>query len=132
MLDVVLNFDVDADKRKLYGVLKHLKGKHRIEICRYKPRRSDAQNRYYWGVVMPYASTALTETQGETFDCETAHEFFKGVFLARPVVNKKTGELMSTMVGSSAVLDTARYSEYVEQVRTWLAEYCGVMVPDPE
>ncbi len=132
MIDAIVNFDIDADKRKLWAAMKHLKGKQRVEICRYRPRRSDKANAYYWSCVMPAAAQGLTESQGETFDCETAHEFFKSLFLSRPVVNKATGELIANIVGSSAVLDTARFTEYVEQVRTWCAEYLGVLIPDPQ
>lgn len=130
--DLVVNFDEDADKRKLWGVLRTLKGRHRVEVARYRPRRSDQQNKWYWGVIMPMAAHALTESQGETFDPETAHQFFKALFLSRPVVDRRSGELLTNIVGSSAVLDTARYTEYVEQVRQWMAEYLGVVVPDPE
>lgn len=121
----------ERDIARIVGVLRGIKGCVRVEACAYRPRRSDRQNAWYWGCIMPIAARALTDSQGETFDSETAHEFFKSLFLARPVVNRETGELITNIVGSSAVLDTVRFTDYVEQVRQWLAEYLGVEVPDP-
>lgn len=132
MFAAVIDFQNDADKRKLWGVLKHCSGKQRVEICRHRQRRSDRANRYYWGVVVPAARQALYETQGEMFDPEESHEFLKALFLSKPIVDKRTGELLATVVGSSAKLNTEQFSDYVEKVRLWLADYAGVILPDAE
>jgi hypothetical protein len=133
---LLVDLQSDHERRRLYGVLlalreKQRKCKYEVVIKERRGNRSAKANAYYWAVVMPAAARGLTDSQGETYDEDRAHEFFKTLFLGRPVINRRTGERLATMPGSSAVLDTAQYAEFVEQVRTWLAEYCGVSIPDP-
>jgi hypothetical protein len=129
---LLVDFNNDAGKARLWGVLRKLEGDYRIELTKYVPRRSDRQNSWYWGIVMPLAAIALEDTQGGTWDSEDAHEFFKGRYLATPIIDRQTGELLSTRVRSSAVLTVKEFTHYVEQIRQWLAEYCGIQVPDPD
>lgn len=39
--------------------------------------RSNQQNRYYWGVVVPIWAVLLTDSQGYHFSNDDAHEFLK-------------------------------------------------------
>ncbi len=80
--------------------------------------RSDQQNRYYWGCVIK----TLSEWSG--YEPEEMHEALKAEFLALPDI--KTG---LRIAHSTAQMDTAQFSEYVEQVRRWAAGH-GVVIPD--
>lgn len=46
-----------------------------------KPKRTEAQNRYYWGVYLPLIAKEKNES-----DLERLHELFKGKFLTQGVV----------------------------------------------
>lgn len=52
-----------------------------LEIHTRKSKRSEAQNRYYWGVYLPL----IAEETGER-DLDRLHEYFKGKFLTTGIV----------------------------------------------
>lgn len=52
-----------------------------LEIHNRRPKRSDQQNRYYWGVYLPL----IAQETGER-DLDALHELFKGKFLAEGIV----------------------------------------------
>ena len=86
-----------------------------------RPLRSRQQNRYYWGVVLRIAGAELGYTPDEM------HEVCKGKFL------KRTWHIGAEDVngtGSTARLNTAEMTEYIDRTRQWLAEN-GVDTPDP-
>ncbi len=123
----VIDFDNPAESRLLLDHLRSLRGKQRVEVVKYRPRRSDRQNRMYWpSVVMPFAEW-LSENYGEKFDDEEAHFVLKKTFLTKRVRNPKTGKVLE-VVGSSAALDTAAFSEYYDKCCHLLAEHCGITV----
>jgi hypothetical protein len=94
-------------------------GRYVVTCERWRARRSDSQNAYYWGVVIPL----LAEVTGYTGD-ET-HEALKAHFLM-----DRTGKLPK--VRSSAALDTKEFSEYVETIRNWAAAEMGCNIPGPD
>lgn len=52
-----------------------------LELHTRKPKRTDQQNRYYWGVYLPL----IAKETGEA-DLDALHELFKGKFLAQGIV----------------------------------------------
>jgi hypothetical protein len=90
--------------------------------------RSERQNRWYWGVVL----AALSDHTGYT--AEELHELCKQRFNARTVsdVDPDTGEVSdSEWRQSTAALDSAAFTVYVERVRQWAAQEFGIVIPDP-
>lgn len=72
-----------ASKAWYQHQLNKFKGGERVtlEIHSKKPKRTDQQNRYYWGVYLPL----IARETGE-HDLEALHELFKGLFLSEGVV----------------------------------------------
>lgn len=104
-------------------LLRMFKGKRvDVIVMREKKQRSDAQNRYYWSMVVPVFSEATG------YEKEEAHEILKALFL-RQEIALPGGELVER-VGSSAELDTAAFHEYVEKCCRWLSGH-GWYVPQP-
>ena len=103
------------------GLARRLEGKE-IELILRKLRRKRSldQNSYLWGVV--YAIFA--EELG--YEVEELHLACRERFL-RDRENEVAG-LMK--IGSTADLDTAQFTEYIEQVRRLAAEM-GCVIPDP-
>lgn len=91
----------------------------RIELVlrEHKSKRSLPQNSYYWGVVV----ALLAEDCG--YDPEEMHEALKWKFLQRHDVPLPT-------VRSTASLNTAEFTAYIEQCRRLGAEM-GVVIPSP-
>lgn len=130
--DRIINFDDANERARVMQGIHQMRGTWRFIIKRYRKRRSDAQNAYYWGVVVPAVRQGLIEAWGETLSGDEVHEYLKSMFLMKPIVNRATGELVGTRPGSSAKLDIAEFGEYADRIAVWAGEYLGVEVPPPE
>ncbi len=123
----VIDFNNPTQTRLIHDYLRALKGPHRVEVKRYRPRRSDRSNRYYWvAIVHPFAEW-MSEQYGEHFDDDDAHQLLKRTHLTRRIKHPKTGKVVE-VIGSSAALDTAAFTEYVDKCVKLLADYCGITV----
>jgi hypothetical protein len=127
----IIDFDDPGQSRMIFTYMRSLHGAHRIEVKKYRPRRSDRANRFYWvAIVWPFAEW-LSETYGEKVTEDDAHYLLKKTFLTRKMKSEKTGRTVE-LVGSSAALDTEAFGEYVEKCIRLLAEYCDITVQTPE
>jgi hypothetical protein len=123
MIDLLINFDKEDDKRKLFSVLKNLKGSFALSLKKNKPTRSLAQSRYYWGVVLAY----LSEETGFTKD--EAHQLMQRMFLKYAKdVSDGTSEMF---VRSTTSLNTVEMNEYIEQIRIFAVSELGCYIPEP-
>lgn len=108
----------------------HLGKEVKIEITRKRKTRSNPQNRYYWGCVIPIIQNGLFEAHGQAYSDDETHEFLKANFNANSTVNEKNGEVY-TLPQSTARLTTTEYEEYLERVREFAREYLGCEIPLP-
>ncbi len=109
--------------------LKRLRGMYRVDIKRFRQRRSDRQNRYYWPCfVQPFAG--FLRDQGENVTADQCHEMLRHKFLCRSVTDHKTGEALE-FTASTTLLDTAEFNDYLDRCAHWLADMFGIIVPDP-
>ena len=90
--------------------------------------RSSQQNRYYWGGVIPVVAAGLREL-GVRMTAEQTHDLLKYKFCKTEIVTND-GDILETL-GSTARMDTAEFSIFIEQVQQWAAEYLGIQIPDP-
>ena len=121
-----------SDPKKSTEFLNHvrrLKGVYRFDIRKYRPRRTDRQNSFYWPCFVHPFGQFLRE-QGQPVTDDEAHEILKHKFLKREVVDESTGEVM-TFTGSTTKLDTKEFNEYLDNVAAWLHDFFGVVMPDP-
>lgn len=84
-----------------------------------KVQRSEAQNRYYFGVVIKMMAADLG------YEPEDLHEALKVRFLSKKLNNELS------VVGSTAALSTAEFAEFVDDVRRFAASYLNLFIPDP-
>lgn len=92
-----------------------------LSVTSWKPKRTEQQNRYYWGVYLPL----IAKETGET-DLDKLHELFKGMFLTETiaeVLGKKVRITKST--SSLSVSDFCMYILSIEQ-------FTGVQAPPTE
>lgn len=92
-----------------------------LEITTRKPKRTEQQNRYYWGVYLPL----ISEKTGEQ-DIDRLHELFKGKFLTIGIV-EVLGEKVR-MKKSTAGLSISDFCDYIMKIE---AE-TGVEAPPTE
>lgn len=110
--------------------LRVLDGKNvRITLEEIKRRRSDRQNRYYWGVIIVMVTEMFLDA-GNTIDGEQVHEFLKEhVGALKDTVLDPHGVLHS-VVRSSTKLTTAEWEDYMERIRVWAADF-SLNIPAP-
>jgi len=104
---------------KFNSYLETLDGK-RVEVVVRKERsqRSNNQNSYYWGVVLPI----LGDYFG--YEPDEMHEALKLKFL-------QIGPCDVPTVKSTTKLNTTEFEEYLERIRRWAATEYSVQIPLP-
>lgn len=94
-----------------------------VIIQKHKDKRTNQQNRYLWGVVYAIIGEELGYPADEVHEL-LAKKFIPSheieIFGARRIVAKSTAQLSTT-----------EFSQYVEQIRAFVAQY-GVLIPDPD
>lgn len=103
-------------------------GKWLIEIAKHN-KRSDQQNKYYWAIVVPMVQEGMKDL-GNEFTKEEVHDFLKKEFNFSEVVNPETGEVKE-VPRSTTILNKEAFSEYLEKIQRWSAEWLHVVIPDP-
>ncbi len=132
MKDAIIDFSDPMQRASFLTMTRQLNGRHRISIKKHRDRRSDAQNKYWFGVVIPNVAAGLEEAWGECLSDEKVHEYLKREFLSEPVVNRKTGECKGTTVNSSAFLDTKEFALLIDKVIRFAAESLNTPIPEAD
>lgn len=129
--EIIINFDKESDKRRLWAALRKCAGGvFRITIKRNRKRRTNPQNRYYFGVIVSMFSEYMRE-QGEPLTTDQAHHMLAGMFLRMTVMNPKTHLPMGDTVRSTTELTTEEFAVYIEHCVCWMADFLDIVVPSP-
>lgn len=103
-------------------------GKYVIEIAAHN-KRSNPQNRYYFGLVIPLIQEGIKQL-GTEITKEECHEFLKARFNSEEIVNTETGEFV-IIPRSTAGLNKELFSAYIEKVHQFAAEFLSIEIPSP-
>jgi len=103
-------------------------GKWLIEIGQAN-KRSEQQNRYYWGLVIPLVQNGIKDL-GTELTKEETHNFLKSKFNYTEIINKETGEYIQ-VPRSTTILNKEAFSEYIAKIQQFSAEFLNVVIPDP-
>lgn len=123
---IIIDMGDSVKRARLLNMLGALRGRWRIELMPYRPRRSDRQNRYYWPCfVQPFAQ--FLRDQGESYTDSDAHEMLKYRFLHKSM--EANGEHLG-YTPSTAGLDTSEFNAYLDACAAWLNEFFGIQIPD--
>ena len=103
-----------------------------ITFSKAKKERSNQQNRFYWGVVVPLVQNGLLEATGELRSNENIHyKILLPMFApVNELVNKDTGECISEKITSSD-MTTTQFMQFILEVQKWSAEFLSVDIPNP-
>lgn len=115
-----------SEIRKLFDALQD--GKYIVEINQHN-KRSNPQNRYYWGLVIPMIKKGI-EDMGTELTSEETHEFLKAKFNYSELINEDTGQV-ELIPRSTTILNKLQFSEYVEKIQRFSSEFLNVIIPDP-
>lgn len=96
-------------------------GPHHVEISPARLKASEKQHGYYRAVLVPTAKLWLNETQGgdewgDDFDEESTHNWLKTFLRGKPVVNRKTGEVVGMAASSHATYSMKDMAEFITDV----------------
>jgi hypothetical protein len=123
MIDLVIDFDSQEDKAKLFSLLKYLKGRHAVGIKKDRRTRSLAENRYYWGIILTY----IADETG--YSKEEAHQIFGRMFLRYD--KQMPDGTTEAFVRSTTSLNTMEMEEYLEKIRIFALSELGTYIPLP-
>lgn len=129
MNERIVDMSNEKDKALFLNDLRRLQGIYRFEFVRFRPRRSDRQNRYFHPCVCDEFAKFLTD-QGQPTTMLEAKEIIKQKFLKRNRVDPNTGEVLE-YVARTRDLDTAEFNELLDQSSAWLADMFGIIIPEP-
>lgn len=112
------------DQSQFMAYISGLKGDYELVLKKRFKQRSNKENRYYWGVVIPL----LCEYMG--YDNEEMHEAIKWKFLKKQTDLHPKHEELPT-VRSTTTLSTIEFEQLMEEIKRWAAIEFEILIPDP-
>lgn len=101
-----------------------------LTIKRKRKTRSNSQNAYMWGVLVPLAQQGIKDTWGEVWSTDKTHEFLKAQLLFTEKVNEETGQIIK-IPKSTTENTTTEQEEYHSACREFLKEWFNIDCPLP-
>ncbi len=105
-----------------------LQGKVIIDIQTLPLKRSDRQNRFYWGAVIPTVENCLKEA-GYPINSEDTHEFLKNTFNKKSIIGPNLNEI--TIGQSTSKLSKDDFSVYIKKIEDFILENFNTTLPQP-
>lgn len=127
----VVNGNLQRNRAKILQAIKSFDGKEiEIIIKRKRKSRSNPQNAYYFGVIIPITQRAINDEWGEIWSIQKTHEFLKNMFLFEERTNHDTSEIIK-IPKSTTENSTLEQEMYHTQIRNFLLEWFNVDIPLP-
>lgn len=95
-----------------------------------KKKRSNSQNAYYWGILIPLTQKGIFETWGEVYSIDKTHSYLKENFCFYEKVNESTGEIIK-VPKSTTENTTTEMEVYHSEIRNHLQEWFNITAPLP-
>lgn len=100
-----------------------------ITVAKAKKRRSNGQNAFYYGVVIP-AVKELFSASGDTVSETFVHTYLKAEIGGFKTMITMPDGTKRYACDSSTKLSTMQWEDWMDKIRAWAAEY-DVMIPFP-
>jgi hypothetical protein len=114
----------------LCNAIEDMEGKNLIiTVKEQSKRRSERQNAFYWGVVIP-AVKGLFEAAGTTCTPEDVHCYLKEHVGGMMKIIFLPDGSRRAIVESSTKLSTAEWELFMTKIRAWGAGW-GIVIPEP-
>ena len=127
----VVNGVLKRNKNLLIDAINSFEGKEIvITIKKASKKRSNSQNSYYFGCLIPITQQAIKSEWGEVWTKEMVHEFYKAKFLFYEKVNEETSEVIRIPKSTTENTTTAQ-EDYHAEIRQFLFEWFNVTAPLP-
>lgn len=127
----VLNGNLAVNRSLIAKTIKHFEGAEiTLTIEKKYSKRSNQQNAFYWGVLIPIISELFQDCTGTFFSEQETHEALKSNCNYKEIVSEKTGEFTRIPI-STTELNKIEFSEYIEKVEHFVFDYFSVILPKP-
>ena len=133
IISSVQNGNLKRNRNLIKEAIKSFEGKEiEITIQKKKKLRSNPQNSFYWGVVLPILQEGLKDATGEIRDFNSIHYQIIIPLLAptRDVLNTETGQVITEHITSSE-MTTSEFMDFIVSIQKWGADFLGITIPDP-
>ena len=111
--------------------IKHFEGAEiTLTIEKKFSKRSNNQNAFYWGVILPIVSELLQNSTGHFFSIEETHDVLKSNCNYKELISENTGEITKIPL-STTELTTIEFIEFMEKVEHFVFDYFSVTLPKP-
>lgn len=120
---------ITANRTALAKMLQCSKdGRHEVIIKRIG-KRSNNQNRYYWGVVVAMIKDRLIEL-GNDVNSMNVHDFLKDRFNSKEIFTSN-GTVIGTVGDTTASISTTDFMNYLDKCKEFAATVLEIYIPDP-
>ncbi len=120
-----------TNRKYISDVVKSFEGANIIiTIEKRKKKRSNNQNAFYFGIVIPIMMDAFKDAWGEYYSATEVHEALKAKYCYKEQINESTGEILQ-IPSSTTNLSTIEWEEYIDKIRAFAFEWFNVSVPMP-
>jgi hypothetical protein len=127
----VQNGQIKRNRNLVLEAIQSFEGKTiNITIERQTKKRSNNQNAYYHGVLIPILRNCIKDAWGEIWSNQKAHDFCKMQFNFKEKINEETGEIIRLPKSTTENTTTAQ-EEYHHEIRSFIKEWFSVDCPLP-
>jgi hypothetical protein len=127
----VVNGQIKRNRNLVTEAIQSFEGKTIIlTIERQTKKRSNNQNAYYHGVLIPIIKNCIKDSWAEIWSSERCHEFCKMQFNFNEKINEETGEIIRLPKSTTENTTTAQ-EEFHHEIRNFIKEWFSVDCPLP-
>jgi hypothetical protein len=131
IISEVNNGNLKRNRVEITNAFKSFEGKTiKLTIEKVENKRSNNQNAYYWGVIIPIIKNCIKEHWGEIWSAEIAHEFCKMQFNFIEKINEETGEIIRIPKSTTENTTTTQEELHIE-IRNFVLEWFNTVIPLP-
>lgn len=101
-----------------------------ITLKKARSKRSEQQNKYYFGAIIPIIRQALRDL-GHKLTAEEVHYFLKQKFHFKRIISPDGVEI-GEVPQSTTTMTKTEFIEYIDNISQWAAEILSIEIPQPE
>lgn len=128
----VVNGKLAINRSLIAKTIKLLEGEEvTITIEKKFNKRSNNQNAFYWGVLIPIICELLQDATGIYFSSDEAHDVLKSNCNFKELISEATGEVTKIPI-TTTELTTLEWLQFIEKVEHFVFDYFSVILPKPD
>lgn len=101
-----------------------------VLILKKAGKRSNPQNRYYWGVLIEEVRIEF-ERRGDRYTPEEIHEGLKAKFNPKVTVDEETAEAIFITGETTTEMNKEEFSSYIDRIIEWASKSLNIVIPLP-